>query len=138
MKRLKLMKKSKAKKVKKSLAEVEAEEEEVLNQKPELSFASPKLFMKNRKNKKSRITLMSNQESTPEEDKNIKIKRTRKKIELSIQLVKTMIRACLDRKILKVQIMRTNMMRLVLLFNSILLPIIFLAETVKRKSFTTT
>jgi len=132
------MKISKATKVKKSKAEAEADEEEVPNLKPELLFASLKLFMKNQKNKKSLTILTSNQEATPEEDKNRKLKRHRKKRELSIQLVKMMIRVCLDRKISKVQIMRMSMTRLVRLFNSISLRTIFLAETVRRKSSITT
>jgi hypothetical protein len=79
--------------VKKCKAEVEADEEEVLDQKPELPFVSLKSSRKNLKNRKSLITLTSNHEATPEEYKKIKIlERTTMNIELNIQLVKMMTR----------------------------------------------
>ena len=79
--------------VKKCKAEVEANEEEALDQKPELPFVSLKSSRKNLKNRKNLITLTSNHEATPKEDKKIKIlERTTMNKELNIQLVKMMTR----------------------------------------------
>lgn len=97
--------------------------------------------MRNRNNKTQKI-LMKNHgvEQEVEEAKITKTTKTLKKmkVELNTQQVMTMTKVFLDKKILRVLIMRTNTMQPAQLFNLISLQIIYLAEIGKRKSYKTT